>query len=209
MEKEFWLKSWENHQIGFHQNVYNSNLIKYFDKLKLFKGAHILVPLCGKSLDMIWLAEQGYKVTGIEFSEIAILEFFKENNLNYTTQQDEKFIKYESENITILQGDIFDTHVDYLKKIDGIYDRAAAVALPVPMRIRYMEKIKELCKCLNMLVILLEYDQSKIDGPPFSVSEDFIYQQFDGFNITKLKDEQADNLSSKFKKVGADRKSVV
>ena len=65
MEREFWLERWEMNQIGFHKDQFNQNLLNHYSDLSLKEDDHILVPLCGKSLDMIWLAKQGLKVTGI------------------------------------------------------------------------------------------------------------------------------------------------
>lgn len=198
MEKEFWLERWEKQQIGFHLSDVNKNLLKYFESLGVAKGSCLFVPLCGKSLDMLWLVEQGYKVVGVELSEIAIKDFFKENNLFFEVSSQGKFKKYQTDNITLLQGDIFDLHCDDLPGIDAIYDRAATIALPETIRIKYLEKLKEFGQCFNTLMVLLEYDQSKVDGPPFSVSEDFLYTHMQGFDIEKLKEEQVENIPPRF-----------
>ena len=42
--------------------------------LGLAKGAAVLVPLCGKSLDLVWLAEQGHAVIGVELAEAFVKE---------------------------------------------------------------------------------------------------------------------------------------
>lgn len=198
MEKEFWLERWEKQQIGFHKDDYNLNLIQFFENLNLDKGSHVLVPLCGKTLDLIWLAEHGYKVTGVELSEIAIKDFFQENKIDYKTENIGNFIKYSAENITLFQGDMFEVDEQLIGKFDAIYDRASTVALPETMRIQYLEKIKELSHNHNTLMILFEYDQSKVEGPPFSVSEEFINKQFEGFNLKKLKEIKLEQLAPKF-----------
>ena len=41
------------------------------------------MPLCGKSLDMKWLAEQGHSVVGIDIVELAAQQFFTENDLPF------------------------------------------------------------------------------------------------------------------------------
>lgn len=50
--------------------------------LDLAQGSRVFVPLCGKSLDMIWLAQQGHEVIGVELSPVAVEDFFRENGLN-------------------------------------------------------------------------------------------------------------------------------
>jgi thiopurine S-methyltransferase len=64
MEAEFWHERWETGQIAFHKHEYNNHMQAFINHLKLQPGDHILVPLCGKSLDMLWLLNQGYHVTG-------------------------------------------------------------------------------------------------------------------------------------------------
>lgn len=204
MEKEFWLERWDMNQIGFHKNKFNDNLIDYFLQLNLNENDHILVPLCGKSKDMIWLAKQGLKVTGVELSKKAIIEFFKENNLDFTIEEVDGFKKYTSHNISIYEGDIFNLTSETLGKIDAIYDRASLVALPQAMREKFVIKLKELSLNLNMLVVLISYDQSLVQGPPFSVSEDFVYSNFSNFNMKKLKDKKIEAISAKFKEVKAE-----
>ena len=49
-----WLKRWENNQIGWHAEQINRQLIEYLPEFNLAKKDKIFVPLCGKSLDMIY-----------------------------------------------------------------------------------------------------------------------------------------------------------
>lgn len=209
MEKEFWLEAWKSKNIRFHKDHFNGNLLNYFDRLKLTTNEHILVPLCGKSLDMIWLAKQGLKVTGVELSEIAIKEFFKENKLNYCIEEFGELKKYTSDNISIFVGDIFHLTAKQIGKIDAIYDRASTVALPEDMRRKLMTKFKELSPKLNMLMVLFYYDQSLVDGPPFSVSEAFITEEFKTQEIQILKEVELEKLAPKFIEVGAKVKEIV
>ena len=51
-----------------------------------------LLPLCGKSLDLVYLYEQGYQVIGCECSELACEQFFSENKIPFVkTQVNEQF----------------------------------------------------------------------------------------------------------------------
>lgn len=204
MEKEFWLDKWEKQQIGFHKDGYNEKLLEHYNLLNLKKNDTILVPLCGKTLDLIWLASKGLYVIGVELSELAINDFFKENNLEFAVEEISGFKKYVSNNITLFHGDIFNLTSDITGKIDAIYDRASTVALPVDMRISYLKKITELNKPFNTLMVLLEYDQSKIQGPPFSVDEEFIREKLSHFQIDKLEELFSEAVSPKFKEAGAD-----
>lgn len=82
MEPAFWQKRWADNQIGFHQAQVNPYLQKYWPRLQLAPASRVLVPLCGKSLDLAWLAGQGYRVLGVELSRQAVEGFFREHGLD-------------------------------------------------------------------------------------------------------------------------------
>ncbi|MYH89513.1 MAG: thiopurine S-methyltransferase, partial [Gammaproteobacteria bacterium] len=86
MEPEFWHQRWSENRLGFHQQKINSRLRKFWPGLGIPRGTGVFVPLCGKSLDMLWLAEQGYRVLGIELSRAACEAFFVENGIAYRAE---------------------------------------------------------------------------------------------------------------------------
>lgn len=43
----------------------------------LAPDATVFVPLCGKSLDIGYLASLGYRVVGVELSELAVEQLFR------------------------------------------------------------------------------------------------------------------------------------
>ena len=55
MEPAFWHRKWADNQIGFHQAQANPYLQRYWPGLGLPAGSRVLVPVCGKSLDLAWL----------------------------------------------------------------------------------------------------------------------------------------------------------
>ena len=84
MNPEFWQARWQDKRIGFNQPKVNPLLVKYFSVLDLPVGSRVFAPLCGKSIDMRWLLEQGYDVVGVELVESAVEEFFAEQNISAT-----------------------------------------------------------------------------------------------------------------------------
>ena len=76
MSNQQWKAKWKRDDIAFHQSEINPLLPQFWPTLGLTVGDTVLVPLCGKSLDMDWLLAAGYKVFGIELSNIAIQAFF-------------------------------------------------------------------------------------------------------------------------------------
>jgi thiopurine S-methyltransferase len=171
MKKDFWLERWEREEIGFHQNELNPHLRQYWPELHLARDSEVFVPLCGKSRDMRWLREQGHQVLGVELSAIAVQGFFKENGYIPQRNIHNKFNDYAADDIRILCGDFFDLSKDDLANVTGVYDRASLIALPPEMRVRYVRHLAGILPpATQMLLITVDYPQSEMQGPPFSIS---------------------------------------
>ena len=172
MQADFWHQRWQAGEIGFHKHEYNAQMTRFIDLLGIEQGDHILVPLCGKSLDMIWLREKKFRVTGIEISPLAVDSFFAENNIEYEITEHDWGLMYKADGINILCADFFDIHSTDLPHIDAVYDRASLIALPQDMRPDYVTQLTKLMPdTARSLLVTLDYPQQEMDGPPFSVSE--------------------------------------
>jgi thiopurine S-methyltransferase len=172
MKKEFWLSIWEDNIINFHKEDVNPGLVKYFHNLNLQKEDTILIPLCGKTKDIKFFLSQGYKVIGIELSEIAIDQLFEELKLTPQITQLKDFKLYKYENLEVYIGDIFKVTRKDLGPVNAIYDRAALVALPPQMRNQYTAHLTNITNKAQQLIIVVEYNQNDIAGPPFSISSE-------------------------------------
>lgn len=170
MRSDFWLQRWHEGRIGFHREAPMPLLLQYWPTLELPVGSRVLVPLAGKSLDMLWLAAQGYHVLGVELSPLAVQQFFEENQLTAKVHESPLGLHHVAGKIEIIQGDVFTLDDATLATCAAVYDRAAIIALPAPMRARYAKDLyaRLPAGCLG-LMITLEYPQQEMDGPPFSV----------------------------------------
>ena len=195
---EFWLDRWKTGRIGFHKEGVNPRLIDYWPTLP--KGNRVLVPLCGKSNDMIWLAEQGYKVTGVELSSLAVVQFLGDNDLVYTTHEEGalKIHTVEGLPLRIIEGDFFAfSETDF----DACYDRAAMVAMPSDIRERYVSHtLSLLTPAAFVLLISLHYEGDK-QGPPFSVTHDEVNTMW-GHRIQKIASEDLVQTNGQYKNIG-------
>ncbi len=180
MDRTFWLERWHNHDIGFHQSKVQPALAKHWPQLKVPKGAMIFVPLAGKSLDMVWLAEQGYRVVGVELSELAVQEFFEERGVKPAVRNVGSFSVSSHGQIELWRGDFFALASSQLPPIDAAYDRAALVAMPDDMQPRYAAKMTELIPSgAPVLLLGLDYNQNEMKGPPFPISQAQIRDLFE------------------------------
>jgi thiopurine S-methyltransferase len=179
MQDKDWLIRWQKNQIGFHEAETNSHLKQYILSSNLKSGDTIFLPLCGKSADITWLAEQGFQVVGVELSAIAIQSYFSEQGLNYEQLESGPFVAYVSGNIRLLEGSFFDLQREDLADCSLVYDRAALIALEEPVRARYTDWMQSIMDDkADMLLVTLDYDQSEMNGPPFSVSTDEVVRHY-------------------------------
>lgn len=178
MKHKFWHDKWQSNNIGFHLSSPNPLLIKHIQSLNLQPQARIFIPLCGKSLDIHWLLQQGFHITGIDLSPIAIEELISELKLEFTVSQVGDLTDYFHQSIDLYVGDFFELNIDHISKIDATYDRAALVALPEHMRETYTQHLVQLTQNAPQLLISFEYDQDLLAGPPFSVPEQEIRKYY-------------------------------
>ena len=183
----FWHDRWENQLTRWHRAEYNDLMLKHWPSLNAPDGSEVLVPLCGKSLDMLWLAEQGYSIVGLEMVEQAIHTFFNENQLSPESTQFGKLVKHSSPPFTIFQGDVFALEAGTVQA-DAWYDRAAMVAIPPYTRESYVQQIRQQTKPGAVgLLITFTYPQHEADGPPFSLTDEDAFSLFsEGFEIERL-----------------------
>ncbi|KPA90587.1 MULTISPECIES: thiopurine S-methyltransferase [Pseudomonas] len=207
MQPEFWHKRWELGQIGFHLDQVNPYLQRYWPDLPLEPGGRVLVPLCGKSLDLAWLAAQGLRVLGVELSRKAVEDFFLERQLQPRVREQGGFRIYEAGSLQLWCGDFFALSAEDVADCAALYDRAAMIALPAEMRQRYASHLTRILPggCQGLL-ITLDYDQSLLNGPPFAVLDGEVRSLLEPAWEVQV-EEQKDVLgeSWKFLKAGVTR----
>ena len=167
---DFWHERWNTQRIGFHQPLGHPALREHWASLEVPDGAPVLVPLCGKTRDMAWLAAAGHPVVGVELSPVACEAFFAESEVTPERDTLGPFTRWRAGKITLLQGDVFALpQVARISTFGAVYDRAALIALPLDLRDRYA---RMLSGAGSTLLVTMAYDATKRDGPPFSVSDD-------------------------------------
>ncbi|MGM0632036.1 MAG: thiopurine S-methyltransferase [Pseudomonadota bacterium] len=170
MEPEFWHRRWNQRDLGFHEPEGNALLTRWFPVLGLEKGQRVFVPLCGKTRDVAWLLSQGLRVVGCELSEVAVRELFQDLGVEPDISVADAFTVYSGPGLDVFVGDFFELSGAMLGDVDAIYDRAALVAMPGDLRVRYTERLMRITDRSPQLLITFEYDQRLMKGPPFSVN---------------------------------------
>jgi thiopurine S-methyltransferase len=183
MKPEYWLERWQENRIGFHRVDPNPRLVEHHRALN--DTIRVLVPLCGKSVDLEWLAVHGFEVVGVELSEKAAQDFFAERSVTPQRAPRGPFVEYKHSTISILVGDFFDARSDDLDYFDAVYDRAAMIALPPELRQRYVAHLPTLLSPkAKLLLITLDYDAP--GGPPFAVTPEEVVASYPQGRVSQL-----------------------
>lgn len=171
MDANFWHAKWASQQIGFHESDTHPLLLKHWSDLNLDSSCRVFVPLCGKSLDMLWLRQRGHAIAGVELSAIALQAFFDEQTLPVEHHRHGALDLYRAAGYALFCGDIFALEADALGSFDAIYDRAALIALAPQQRRAYLQRLAALCTVgTRMLLITVAYDDPELRPPPFALS---------------------------------------
>lgn len=187
MEPEFWHERWKQRELGFNQAEPNALLVKHFKSLGLGEGDRVFLPLCGKTVDIHWVLAQGCRVAGVELSETAVSELFQELHLQPEVTPLEGMKRYSGPGLEIFVGDLFHLSASALGPVQAVYDRAAMVALPQDIRERYAAHLIEITGNARQLLITFTYDQTQMEGPPFSIPPKEIEDHYrDSYRIVEL-----------------------
>lgn len=211
MDHDFWVTRWNQGQIGFHLPDINPALIRHLPAFGIPKGANVLVPLCGKSLDLLYLRAEGLSVTGLELSPIAVEAFWRENNLMPALLETEALRIWSTDGLTLIEGDFFKVNAKSIATPDLVYDRAALIAMPPEMRSAYAAHLLSLAGGAAILLITLEYPEKEMQGPPFPIPHDEILHHFGPthqVDVLGSEDMLEENLSLKDKGLTALRETV-
>jgi thiopurine S-methyltransferase len=196
MDHTFWLERWQKADIGFHQAAAHDFLERHWLTIGAAAGSQVLVPLCGKSIDMVWLAEHGHSVLGTELSSIAVDQFFAERTRTPAAVTEGDFMVKRAGPYEIWCGDHLKLEAAVTRRIGGVFDRAALVAMPRVMQQAYANQLAALTpRGVAVLLVSLDYDPSLMEGPPFAITPQRIDELFgEHFRITLL--EKRDGLAT-------------
>jgi len=207
MKHEFWHDRWRNAEIGFHLNDTNPALTSHWHTIPVDLGERVLVPLCGKSLDILWLLREGYQVIGVELSELALDELAESIEETFSLAVDKQkvgdHILYRAAGILLICGDWFSLTAYDVGPVNAVYDRAALVAMPEDMRRDYAEQLLAVSKNAPQLLVTFEYDQAEMSGPPFSVEASEVESFYAGvMNIDVMSDKDGLAKEPRFRERG-------
>lgn len=181
MEADFWLQRWHENKIGFHLDEVNPLLVRHFQSLGVTPPARVFVPLCGKSVDIIWLRAQGYDVVAVEISPLAVRDFFREQQLSPVQKIVDGLTLWQADGLQIWCADFFALQARHLGDVAATYDRAALIAMPAEMRLKYTQHLLDITRAAPQMLITLDYPQAQMGGPPFAVDRAEVTRRYSEF----------------------------
>ena len=111
-------------------------------------------------------------------STLQVRSFFDDAQLIPHVKSQGEHTVFTTEHITIVQGDVF-TLPETMANCQAWYDRAAMVALPSEVRATYVDQIYSLCSPGAVgLMITFAYPQEQMQGPPFSLPDEEVFEVF-------------------------------
>ncbi|XP_064607475.1 probable thiopurine S-methyltransferase [Liolophura sinensis] len=169
-----WRKMWKESDMPCHYRNHVHKLLQsnFCGQVEGRRDLYIFVPLCGKTLDMRWLAEQGNHVVGVDMVETPVRTFFETEKLDFVVENSDTGPLYKTADgrIKVHVCDLFRLSKETLGVFDVIWDRAAFVALNRTDRQRYVSLLKSLmaegCRYLLSAVDMKKAGGEPHKGPP-------------------------------------------
>ena len=204
-----WEEKWAGGKPKWQKDKVRDSVVKYYDQMTN-KGElkRILVPLCGKTQEMVFLHQQGHQVVGVEVSYKACKEFFQDNKINFSEEVDQSsgsdcILISEDKRITLYQGDFHKISLNkHIGVFDAILDWNSLIAIDPSQRDSYTSATTLLLRSNGrMLLNTLDYPKEEFGGPPCSITVSEVEEIFKGkmkvaFLETSL--EGMDELKSRF-----------
>ncbi|XP_019849402.1 PREDICTED: probable thiopurine S-methyltransferase isoform X2 [Amphimedon queenslandica] len=173
-DSSYWNIRWTGGTTIWHKWEVDELLKKHYHFLQTGNNqSSIFVPLCGKSIDMKWLADKGHAVVGIDIVELAAQQFFTESNIPfkklYESTDDMMKIKF-------IVGDLFKCSVERIGSFDAIWDCNSIIAINPDDTKRYAKLLDSLLKSSGRILLsTYEFeDLSGRDQPPHNLPPDAV-----------------------------------
>ena len=209
LSHDWWRMAWAKGTISWHRDKVDAILQKYLKRLTGDKKhISILVTLCGKSLDLPWLADQGHNVVGCELSEIAGKQLFEENGIPYSVMSVNDFKVFsatDDRKLKFYAGDFCNMDASLIGPVDAIWDHMAFGSVSPNDRPSYVEILASLLVPSGKILLSnWEYDQSKWKVSPYSLNTTQIKEYFGNCFDVKLLERLDYNNSFFTKKLTLD-----
>ena len=131
-----------------------------------------IVPGCGRGHEVIFLAERGFQVTAIDFTQGAV-------------GLTKRALSKKSLSGEVLQQDFFELASCHNNQFDLMLENTFFCAITPVMRHRYVSIAERILKPGGLLIGLF-YETGKEGGPPFNTSKSDVEEYFSELFVIKM-----------------------
>ncbi|XP_064403795.1 thiopurine S-methyltransferase-like [Halichondria panicea] len=176
LSPNFWNYQYKEGKDEWTSTTVDGTILKNFEHLHEASKLNILLPMCGKTGLLLSLADKGHKVVGIEWAELAIVQFFEEHGLAYVKKEDKDVTVYSAKNkdITLYCCDIL-----LFNRLAGSFDLVidhgsiGCVECKQEKRSSYAKIITSFLKPGGRIIFsFFDYIHSEHPSIPYAVTED-------------------------------------
>lgn len=200
-DRTHWHDRWDEGRVGFHRAEVNAHLRRFIDarpargsSVPTEESPRALVPLCGKSLDLWFLRDEGFAVTGVELVPRAVQDLFADAGHSITWAEGGAVAR--GGGIEVRLGDFLQVPVG-ASQFDLIWDRAALVAISPSSRTAYRDRLLELLAPGGVLVLVsVEYPEGALGGPPHRLPDREVQALFAPHGLLRCLDETTATVGS-------------
>jgi SAM-dependent methyltransferase len=167
-----WQKHYDENDLAWDLGKVANPFVRLWEEGVLEPGT-LIVPGCGQGHEVIYFAERGFEVTGIDFSPGAVKllgESLRRKNLN----------------AQVLHRDFFELEAKHDQAYDAMLEQTFFCAIHSDQRRAYVETVSRILKPRGLLFGLF-YETGEEGGPPFNTTEADIRKYFsETYDIDRL-----------------------
>lgn len=158
-----WESRYEHDQTGWERQSTHPALLSWIDDSTIKPTDHVAVPGCGRGSEPLELAQRGFNVTAIDFSETAI------------KYQTECLRGFESTTL-VVQENVFSFEPP--SAMDVVYEQTCLCAINTEQREAYEQTVYQWLKPGGQLLALFMQTETSSSAPPFHCDIEEMKQLF-------------------------------
>ncbi|NIQ01440.1 MAG: methyltransferase domain-containing protein [Nitrospinaceae bacterium] len=171
-EQADWQKHYDSNDMGWDLGQVSPPFVRLWEEKSLPPGKWI-IPGCGRGHEVVYFAERGCEVTGVDFAPgaVALLR---------------QSLTAKKLNATVLHSDFFHLDESHNQAYDGLLEQTFFCAIRPDQREDYVATAHRILKPGGWLAALF-YATGEAGGPPFNTSDEDVKNHFSGkFEILRL-----------------------
>lgn len=170
--KKDWQKHYDEEDLRWDLGEVSPPLRHYIKVNQIIKG-RALVPGCGQGHEVVYLAQNGFAVTAVDYTKGA-------------TQRLAHNLARNRVSAEVICINFFNLGLEHLNRYNLMFEQTFFCAIHPTLRNHYVNLVSRILKPGGLLVGIF-YETGEEDGPPFNTTRANILRHFSGpFQINQL-----------------------